>query len=48
VPEDIYDKFQTKVDGTPPDYVAACNVLVQAAAADTVVATTAMDLGRNL
>ncbi|MGE0851161.1 MAG: hypothetical protein AB7O44_16280 [Hyphomicrobiaceae bacterium] len=48
VPEDVYDQFQTKVDGTPPDYVAACNVLVQAAAADTVVATTAMDLGRKL
>lgn len=48
VPEDIYDQFQGKVDGEPPDYAAACKVLVEAAAADTVVATTAMDLGRNL
>jgi hypothetical protein len=48
VPEDIYDTFQGKVDGEPPDYTAACKVLVEAAAADSVVATTTPDLGRNL
>ena len=48
VPEEIYDKFAVKVDGEPPDYTAACKVLTEAAAADTVVATTAMDLERKL
>ena len=48
VPEDVYDAFTGKVDGEPPDYVSACKVLVEAAAADTVVATTGPDLGRNL
>jgi hypothetical protein len=48
VPEEIYDKFAVKVDGEPPDYTAACKVLTEAAAADTVVATTAMDLERRL
>ncbi len=48
VPEEIYDQFSTKVGGEPPDYPAACKVLVEAAAADTVVATTAPDLERRL
>jgi hypothetical protein len=48
VPEELYETFQDKVDGEPPDYVGACKVLTEAAAADTAVATTAMDLGRNL
>jgi hypothetical protein len=47
VPEDYYDRFYGKVGGEPPNYVAACQVLVEAAAADTV-ATTAPDLNPSL
>ena len=38
VPEDYYDQFHGKVGAEPPDYAAACKLLVEAAAADTVVA----------
>ena len=47
VPEDYYDRFYGKVGGEPPKYPAACKVLVEAAAADTV-ATTSPDLERRL
>ena len=47
VPEDYYDRFYGKVGGEPPNYPAACKVLVEAAAADTV-ATTGLDLNRSL
>jgi len=43
VPEDVYDRFYGKAGGEPPNYPAACKVLVEAAAADTV-ATTGPDL----
>ncbi len=46
VPEDYYDRFYGKVGGEPPNYAAACKVLVEAAAADTV-ATTGPDLDRR-
>ena len=42
VPEDVYDRFYGKIGGQPPNYPAACRVLVDAAAADTV-ATTSLD-----
>jgi hypothetical protein len=48
VPEDLYETFHGKIDGDKPDYTGACKVLVEAAAADTVVATTGPDLNRNL
>jgi len=47
VPEDYYDRFYGKLGNEPPDYAAACKVLVEAAAADTV-ATTSLDLNRRL
>ena len=47
VPEDYYDRFYGNVGNEPPDYAAACKVLVEAAAADTV-ATTSLDLNRTL
>jgi pentapeptide MXKDX repeat protein len=47
VPEDYYDQFHGKVGAEPPDYAAACKLLVEAAAADTVVATTALDTSRS-
>jgi hypothetical protein len=40
VPEDYYDRFHANVAASPPDYQAACAVLVEAAAADMM--TTAM------
>ena len=48
VPEDVYATFQDKIEGEKPDYPGACKVLVEAAAADTVVATTGPDLNRSL
>jgi hypothetical protein len=42
VPEDVYDRFYGKIGGEPPNYPAACKVLVEAAAGDTV-ATTSLD-----
>ena len=47
VPEDHYDRFYGKLGDEPPNYPAACKVLVEAAAADTV-ATTGLDLERRL
>jgi hypothetical protein len=37
VPEDHYERFFSYVSADPPDYPAACNVLVEAAATDSVV-----------
>ena len=45
VPEDSYDRFYGFVAAAPPNYPAACAVLVEAAAADTV-ATTSLDFRR--
>ena len=36
VPEDYYDRFYAYVAQDPPDYSAACKLLVEAVAADTV------------
>lgn len=36
VPEDSYDKFVGLISGDPPNYNSACNVLAEAAAADTI------------
>jgi hypothetical protein len=47
VPEDFYDRFYGQLGDEPPNYAAACKVLVEAAAADTV-ATTGLDLERRL
>ncbi len=47
VPEDSYDSFYRYASADPPDYKAACKVLVEAAAADTVQ-TTALDNRRGL
>jgi hypothetical protein len=48
VPEEYYDLFTGKMGTEPPDFSAACNVLVEAAAADTVVAMSSPDLNRRL
>jgi hypothetical protein len=45
VPDDSYDRFYGFVAAAPPNYSAACAVLVEAAAADTV-ATTSLDFRR--
>ena len=37
VPEDQYDRFYRYASAEPPNYPAACKVLVDAAAADTVM-----------
>jgi hypothetical protein len=42
VPEDYYDRFYGYASAEPPNYAAACKVLVEAAAADTVM-TTGLD-----
>jgi hypothetical protein len=47
VPEDSYDTFYRYASAEPPNYPAACKVLVEAAAADTVM-TTALDTRREL
>jgi hypothetical protein len=47
VPEDYYDRFYSYASAEPPDYAKACKVLVEAAAADTVM-TTALDTRRAL
>jgi len=39
VPEDYYDRFYGYASAEPPNYAAACKVLVEAAAADTVMTT---------
>jgi len=46
VPEDSYDRFYGYASAEPPNYPAACKVLVEAAAADTVM-TTALDTSRG-
>ena len=46
VPEDTYDRFYGYASAEPPNYPAACKVLVEAAAADTVM-TTALDTSRR-
>jgi hypothetical protein len=48
VPEDYYDRFSGKMGTAPPDYAEACKVLVEAAAADSVVAMSAPDLNPRL
>jgi hypothetical protein len=47
VPEDQYDRFYGYASAEPPNYPAACKVLVEAAAGDTVV-TTALDTRREV
>lgn len=47
VPEDSYDRFYGYASSAPPNYPEACKVLVEAAAADTVI-TTALDTRRDL
>jgi predicted RNA-binding Zn ribbon-like protein len=42
VPEDYYERFYGYASAEPPNYAAACKVLVEAAAADTVM-TTGLD-----
>jgi hypothetical protein len=39
VPEDYYDRFYTSLVQEPPDYPAACKLLVEAVAAETVAAS---------
>ena len=46
VPEDAYDRFYSYASAEPPNYPAACKVLVEAAAADTVI-TTGLDTRRE-
>jgi hypothetical protein len=48
VPEEYYDRFSNKMGTEPPDYSEACKVLVEAAAADSVVAMASPDLNRRL
>ena len=40
VPEEYYDRFYGFVTAAPANYSAACAVLVEAAAADTVATTS--------
>jgi hypothetical protein len=47
VPEEYYDSFTGKMGSEPPDFAAACNVLVEAAAVDTVVAMVGPDLSQR-
>jgi hypothetical protein len=42
VPEDYYDRFFANISKDPPDYAAACKVLAEALAGDTVAASTEM------
>jgi hypothetical protein len=46
VPEDSYDRFYGYASAEPPNYPAACKVLVEAAAVDTVM-TTSLDSSRE-
>jgi hypothetical protein len=43
VPDDSYDRFYASMSATPPNYRAACRVLVEAAAADMVVVASSID-----
>jgi hypothetical protein len=47
VPEDYYDRFFADVSKDPPDYAAACKVLGEALADDTVATSTA-EMGQTL
>jgi len=47
VPEDYYDRFFADISKDPPDYTAACKVLAEALAGDTVAASTA-EMGQTL
>lgn len=47
VPEDHYDRFFADISKDPPDYAAACKVLAEALAGDTVAASTA-EMGQTL
>lgn len=47
VPEDYYDRFFADISKDPPDYAAACKVLAEALAGDTVAASTA-EMGQTL
>jgi hypothetical protein len=47
VPEDYYDRFFVDISKDPPDYTAACKVLAEALAGDTVAASTA-EMGQTL
>ena len=40
VPEDDYDRFYRYAGAEPPNYPAACKVLIEAVAADTVMTTS--------
>jgi hypothetical protein len=47
VPEDYYDRFYTSLAQEPPDYPAACKLLVEAVAADTVASSSSMPQPEN-
>jgi len=47
VPEDYYDRFFADIGKAPPDYAAACKLLAEALADDTVAASTA-EMGQSL
>jgi hypothetical protein len=47
VPEDYYDQFVGHVSAEPSDFSAACNVLSEAAAMDTVAMTSPTALGQG-
>ena len=47
VPEDAYDRFYRYASAEPPNYAAACKVLTEAAAADTVM-TSSLDDTRGM
>lgn len=47
VPEDYYDRFFADISADPPNYSAACKVLSEALASDTVAPSTA-EMGKTL
>jgi hypothetical protein len=47
VPEDYYDRVFAEISQDPPNYAAACKVLAEALAGDTVAASTA-EMGQTL
>jgi hypothetical protein len=46
VREDYYDRFFNYVAQEPPNYIAACKILVEALAADTV-APVSVEIGQR-
>jgi hypothetical protein len=46
VREDYYDRFFNYVAQEPPNYIAACKILVEALAADTV-APSSVEIGQR-